>query len=66
MPKLLNHQQAADLLGVSIHRIQKWLDRGMIPYVQIGKVKQCDEDSLLEWYEGQMVYPSESSEGGKG
>lgn len=69
MPKLLNHQESADLLGVSIHRFVKWLDRGLVPYVRIGQTRQCDRDTLLEWYEGQMVYPdkpSELSDGGKG
>lgn len=57
--QLINQQAAADLLGVSIHRIAKWLDRGMIPYVQIGKIRQIDKYALMEWYEGQIVYPDE-------
>jgi excisionase family DNA binding protein len=59
---LLTHKEAADLLGVSVHRIAKWLDKGMIPYVQIGMTRQIDKDALLQWYRGQMVFPSQESE----
>jgi excisionase family DNA binding protein len=59
---LLSHKEAADLLGVSVHRIAKWLDKGMIPYVQIGMTRQIDREALLEWYESQMVYPDNNGE----
>jgi excisionase family DNA binding protein len=59
---LLTHREAADLLGVSVHRIAKWLDKGMIPYVQIGLTRQIDRDSLLEWYRNQMVFPGQQSD----
>ena len=59
---LLNQKQAADLLGVSPHRITKWLDRGLIPYIQIGHVRKIDRDALLEWYRSQMVFPSQESD----
>ena len=58
---LLSHKEAADLLGVSIHRIAKWLDKGMIPYVQIGLTRQLDREALLEWYRDQMVFPNQAS-----
>ena len=59
---LLTHRQAADLLGVSVHRIAKWLDKGMIPYVQIGLTRQIDKDALLQWYRDQMVFPCRKSD----
>jgi excisionase family DNA binding protein len=59
---LLAHKEAAELLGVSVHRIAKWLDKGMIPYVQIGLTRQIDRDSLLEWYRNQMVFPGQQSD----
>jgi excisionase family DNA binding protein len=59
---LLNQNQAADLLGVSPHRITKWLDRGLIPYVQIGRVRKIDREALLEWYRSQMVFPNQESD----
>ena len=57
--KLLNQKEAAEVLGVSVHRITKWLDKGMIPYVQIGQVRKIDRDALLEWYRNQMVFPNQ-------
>ena len=56
---LLTHKQAADLLGVSVYRIAKWLDRRMIPYVQIGQNRQIDRDALLRWYRDRMVFPAD-------
>jgi excisionase family DNA binding protein len=60
--KLLSHQEAADLLGISVHRLVKWLDRGIIPFVQIGMTRQIDRDALLEWYRDQMVFPKQKRE----
>ena len=54
---LISHKEAADMLGIKVHRIEKWLYQGLIPYAQIGKKKQLDKKSLLEWYKGQIVYP---------
>ncbi len=59
---LLSHKEAAGVLGVSVHRIAKWLDKGMIPYVQIGQVRKIDKDALLEWYRNQIVYPDNNGE----
>ncbi len=59
---LLTHKEAADVLGVSVHRIAKWLDKGMIPYVQIGMTRQIDRDALLDWYRNQMVFPNHEND----
>jgi excisionase family DNA binding protein len=59
---LLTHKEAAELLGVSVHRIAKWLDKGMIPYVQIGRTRQIDEEALLDWYQSRMVSPGRGIE----
>ena len=58
---LLNQKQAADLLGVSPYRITKWLDRGLIPYVQIGRVRKIDHEALMGWYRSQIVFPNRKS-----
>lgn len=62
---LLSHKEAAEVLGVSVHRIAKWLDKGMIPFVQIGLTRKIDRDALLQWYRGQMVFPSQESDAKK-
>ena len=51
--------KAADLLGVSPYRITKWLDRGLIPFVRIGRVRKIDHEALLKWYQSQMVFPDQ-------
>jgi excisionase family DNA binding protein len=55
--QLLNQVQAADLLGISVYRLAKWLDKGLIPFVKIGRVRKVDHDALIGWYEGQIVSP---------
>ena len=55
--KLLNQIQAAELLGVSVNRLAGWLDRGLVPFVKIGRVRKVDRDALVEWYEAQIVRP---------
>jgi excisionase family DNA binding protein len=62
MAKLLNHQEAADLLGITVSRIEEWLRKGLIPYVQIGDMKQLDKDTLLDWYDNQIVWPKKRGE----
>jgi len=57
--KLLNQVEAAELLGVSVNRLAGWLDRGLVPFVKIGRVRKVDRDALLEWYEAQIVRPGE-------
>ena len=59
---LLSHKEAADVLGVTVHRITKWLDRGLIPYVQIGRVRKIDHENLMDWYRSQMVFPNQESD----
>ena len=55
--KLLNQTEAAQLLGVSVTRLAGWLDRGLIPFVRIGRVRKLDSDALMDWYQGQIVSP---------
>jgi len=56
--KLVSQKKAAELVGVSVRQIGLWLDKGLIPYLQIGKIRKIDPGVLFDWYDNQIFHPN--------
>lgn len=51
MKTILNAQQAADYLGMSLHTIRHWTSLRTIPHVKLGYAVRYDRDELDAWIE---------------
>jgi excisionase family DNA binding protein len=49
MKTLLNAQQTADYLGVSLATIRKWTHLGFIPRIKLGGTVRFDRDVIDAW-----------------
>ena len=45
----ITHPELGALLGVSSSTISKWVIRGLLPTVQIGKKKYVRRDLIFDW-----------------
>ena len=54
---LLTIQQAAQITGVSITTLYKWVSHRKIPYIKMGRLVKFDPIKLEEWIKQQTVMP---------
>ncbi len=54
---LLTIQQAAQITGVSITTLYKWVSQRKIPYIKMGRLVKFDPLKLEEWIKQQTVMP---------
>ena len=54
---LLTIQQAAQITGVSITTLYKWVSHRKIPYIKMGSLVKFDPLKLEEWIKAQTVMP---------
>ncbi|MCZ6799423.1 MAG: helix-turn-helix domain-containing protein [Nitrospirae bacterium] len=54
---LLTIQQAAQITGVSITTLYKWVSHRKIPYIKMGRLVKFDPSKLEEWIKQQTVMP---------
>ncbi len=52
MSRVLSTEAAAELLGVEVSTVRKWLRRGRIPGRRVGKLWRIPEQALIEWLRG--------------
>jgi len=51
--KLIDAQEAADLLNVKISWVRQATKDGRLPHVPLGRYRRYDRDDLLAWIEEQ-------------
>jgi excisionase family DNA binding protein len=49
MEKLIKPQEAAELLGVSLHTLYTWVHRRQIPFQKVGHALRFSPAALSEW-----------------
>ena len=55
--KLLDVQEASNMLHLSVSTLYKMTCRKTIPYIKIGSRVLFDEKELNEWLKGKIVEP---------
>ena len=50
-------QEAAQITGVSIPTLYKWVSHRKIPYIKMGRLVKFDPLKLEEWIKQQTVMP---------
>ena len=48
-PRLLNIQQVAAYLGLSVHTVYKFASQRKIPHIKIGKLLKFDRHEIDRW-----------------
>ncbi len=56
-PKLLNKQETADILRISIHTLNQWISQGKIVPTKLGTRVLFDLDYLVSWLDTKRVKP---------
>jgi excisionase family DNA binding protein len=56
---LLNVGQVAEMLGISIATIRKWVLTGFIPYRKIGKAVRFSAADIRDWTLNKNTAPQE-------
>lgn len=51
MEAMLNTDQVAELLGMSVSTIRKWVHYGYIPHVKLGRAVRFREKDIETWTE---------------
>jgi excisionase family DNA binding protein len=57
---LLNVGQVAEMLGLSIATIRKWVLTGFIPYRKIGKAVRFSAVDIQDWTLNKSIAPPEN------
>ncbi len=58
LPKrLLTIQEVAELTGVSVTTLYKWVSQRKIPHIKMGRLVKFDPSKLEEWIKQQTVMP---------
>jgi len=60
---LLNAEQVARMLGLSIATIRKWVLIRYIPYRKIGRAVRFSVSEIQEWAKSRCVLPLENLKG---
>jgi excisionase family DNA binding protein len=60
---LLNVGQVAQMLGLSVSTIRKWVLIRYIPYRKIGKAVRFSASEIQEWIKKRCVVPLENPQG---
>ena len=59
--KLLDVGQVAEMLGLSIATIRKWVLTKYIPYLKIGRVVRFSASEIQDWTRGKSAVQERSS-----
>jgi excisionase family DNA binding protein len=54
-PRLLNIQQVAAYLGLSVHTVYKFVSQRKIPHIKIGKLLKFDRPEIDRWIASHTV-----------
>lgn len=54
---LLTIQQAAQVTGISVPTLYKWVTQRKIPHIKLGRLVKFDPRKLDEWIKQQTVMP---------
>lgn len=57
--QLIGYAEAADLLSISRFTLRKYVSRGVVPYVKIGRSVRFSPSRLQQWVGDHTVDPSE-------
>jgi len=55
MKTLMNAQQTADFLGVTLSAVRTWTAAGQLPRIKIGRLVRYDLAKMEEWLEKQSA-----------
>ena len=55
--KLIDVNELAAMLGVSIHTIYSWVSEKKVPYVKIGRLTRFDLETIHKWIDQNTVQP---------
>lgn len=58
--RLLNVNQVAEYIGVSIHTLYTMVSQRRIPFVKVGRLTKFDRHALDAWIRQHSVKPSQS------
>lgn len=58
LPRLMNAEQVADLLGMDVEWVWKMSRRGEIPTITLGRSRRYRRDAILRWLEEIEAKPS--------
>jgi excisionase family DNA binding protein len=61
---LLNAGQVAQMLGMSVATIRKWVLTRYIPYRKVGRAVRFSAAEIQAWAQGKSVKPAQEREGG--
>lgn len=61
---LLDVGQVAEMLGLSIATIRKWVLTRYIPYIKIGKAVRFSASEIQDWASEKSSGPVQGNEGG--
>jgi len=61
--RLLNVGQVAQMLGLSVATIRKWVLVRYIPYRKMGRAVRFSVPEIQEWMKGRCVAPQEGRQG---
>jgi len=59
VPRLMNAEQVADLLGMDVEWVWKMSRRGQIPTITLGRSRRYRREAILRWLEEQESQPSQ-------
>ncbi|HNT67395.1 MAG TPA: helix-turn-helix domain-containing protein [bacterium] len=59
MEKLLDIDQAAEILGVKVWTLRAWVSQRKIPYVKIGRLVRFEANALRVFIDNNSVLPAE-------
>jgi excisionase family DNA binding protein len=60
---LLTIQQAAQVTGIAVPTLYKWVSQRKIPYIKMGRLVKFDPSKLDEWIKRQTVMPMPERKG---
>jgi excisionase family DNA binding protein len=59
VPRLMNAEQVADLLGMDVEWVWKMSRRGQIPTITLGRSRRYRREAILRWLEERESQPSQ-------
>jgi excisionase family DNA binding protein len=64
--KLVDVEQIAEMLGLSVATIRKWISKRFIPHRKIGRAVRFSVFEIQEWHQSQRRLPLTESKTNKG
>jgi excisionase family DNA binding protein len=59
VPRLMNAEQVAELLGMDVEWVWKMSRRGQIPTITLGRSRRYRREAILRWLEERESQPSQ-------